>query len=70
MNHEEIELNSTHHVNKYSVWSQKSCGKLALLPFRGIRSTMKLLGIFHVSNICETLRMWELDFSSKNSHIL
>jgi hypothetical protein len=33
-------------------------------------STMKLLGIFHVSNIRETLRMWELDFSSKNSHIL
>jgi hypothetical protein len=31
---------------------------------------MKLLGIFHVSNIRETLRMWELDFSSKNSHIL
>jgi hypothetical protein len=41
-----------------------------LLPFRGICSTMNLLGIFHVSYIRETLRMRELDFSSKNSHIL
>jgi hypothetical protein len=50
--------------------SPKVCGNLALLPFMGICSTMKLLGIFHVSNIRETLRMWELDFSSKNSHSL
>jgi hypothetical protein len=46
--------------------SPKVCGNLALLPFRGICSTMKLLGIFHVSNIRETLRMWELNFYSIN----
>jgi hypothetical protein len=46
--------------------SPKVCENLALLPFRGICSTMKLLGIFHFSNIRETLRMWELNFYSIN----
>jgi hypothetical protein len=49
--------------------SPKFCGNLALLPFRGICSTMNLLGIFHVSNIRETHRMRELDLCYKNSHI-
>jgi hypothetical protein len=44
--------------------SPKVCGNLALLRFRWICSTMKLLGIFHASNIRETLRIGELDFSS------
>jgi hypothetical protein len=33
-----------------SLESPKVCGNLALLPFRGICSTMNLLGIFHVSS--------------------
>jgi hypothetical protein len=50
--------------------SPKVCGNLALLPFREICSTMKLLGIFRVSNIRENLRMhmWEFDLCYKNSH--
>jgi hypothetical protein len=46
--------------------SPKVCGNHALLLFREICSTMNLLGIFHASNIRETLRMRELDFTSKN----
>jgi hypothetical protein len=56
-----------HSKSLYSV-EKKYCGNLALLPFREICSTMKLLGIFHVSNIRENLRMWEFDLCYKNSH--
>jgi hypothetical protein len=46
----------------------QNCGNLALLPFREICSAMKLLRIFHVSNICENLIMWEFDLCYKNFH--